>query len=393
MATAMVGRRSMRRDRPSTVRTLVPVAAVVTVGILPVFLVGGLGVQLQREFGFGAAALGLGTAGFFGMAALASRAMGWVVERIGTARAMRSAAAGSSLCLLGLATAENATWLIVVACLAGLPNSLGQPASNLLITQNIPVGIRATAFGIKQASIPAATLLAGLAVPVVALTIGWRWAFALAALVGCCAALLVPSSPAVGRSATKPGSEASRNGGRASLYLLAAAGGLGSAAANALGAFVTTTAVHVGFGPAAAGLVLSLGSVAGLTVRVLAGVATDRRNPDSLRVITVMLFVGSLGYGLMALDVTASFLVGAIIGFGAGWAWPGLLNFAVARLNPDRVAGATSVTQTGVYIGGSCGPLLFGLLAEHAGLGGAWLTAAVVAVLAGMFLLAARRWS
>lgn len=390
MAAATVDH-STRQNHPA--RTLAPVAAVVTVGILPVFLVGGLGVQLQRELGFGAAVLGLGTAGFFGVAALASRVMGWVAERIGATRAMRLAAVGSSLCLLGLAAADDATWLIAFVWLAGLPNSLGQPASNLLITQNVPVGGRGTAFGIKQSSIPAATLLAGLAVPSVALTIGWRWAFVLAALVGLCAGLVVPRSQAARRSRAEAASGNGGSDGRASLLLLAAAGGLGSAAANALGAFVTTTAVHVGFGPAAAGLVLSAGSVAGLTVRLLAGVAADRRNPDPLRVITVMLFVGSLGYGLMALDAPAPFLVGAVVGFGAGWAWPGLLNFAVARLHPHRVASATSITQTGVYIGGSGGPLLFGLLAEHAGLRGAWLAAGVVAILAGTLLLFARRWS
>ncbi|WP_114452951.1 MFS transporter [Halopolyspora algeriensis] len=383
----------MRHARAGTVRTLVPVAAVVTAGILPVFLVGGLGVQLQRELGFGAAVLGLGTAGFFGVAALASRAMGWVVERIGASRAMRLAAVGSSLCLLGLGASDNAAWLIAVVWLAGLPNSLGQPAANLLITQNVPVRVRATAFGVKQASIPAATLLSGLAVPAVALTIGWRWAFVLAAVTGCCAALFVPGSPAADSHGAGSAQESSSGSGRAALLLLAAAAGLGSAAANALGAFVTTTAVQVGFGPAAAGLVLSLGSAAGLAVRLLAGVAADRKNPDTLRVITTMLFVGSLGYGLMALGTTTPFLLGAIVGFGAGWAWPGLLNFAVAHLNPGRVAGATSVTQTGVYIGGSGGPLLFGLLAEHAGLRSAWLAAAAVAILAGSFLLAARRRS
>ena len=82
--------------RPGTVRVLGSVAAVVTVGVFPVFLVGGLGVQLQRELGFGAALLGLATAGFFCVAALASRSMGWVVERIGSRLGMRLGAAWAS---------------------------------------------------------------------------------------------------------------------------------------------------------------------------------------------------------------------------------------------------------------------------------------------------------
>ncbi|MER7076834.1 MFS transporter, partial [Saccharopolyspora kobensis] len=178
---------------------------------------------------------------------------------------------------------------------------------------------------------------------------------------------------------------------RSALLLLAISGGLGSAAANALGAFVTTTAVEVGFSPSAAGLVLSLGSATGLLIRLCAGVIADRRNPDLVRVISGMLLIGSIGFGLMAVHSTVAFLIGVSIGFGAGWAWPGLLNFAVAKIAPDRVASATSFTQTGIYLGGSLGPLLFGLLAEHAGLGGAWLAAGAAAIVAGVLLLFIRR--
>lgn len=305
---------------------------------------------------------------------------------------MRIAALGSSACLVGLATAQNPVWLIGCLWAAGVPNSLGQPAANLLITQRIAEGSRGAAFGVKQAAIPAATLLGGLSVPVVALTIGWRWAFVLAAAAGVCSLVLVPRErePLV---ASGGATEAGQAGSRGVLVLLAVACGLGSAAANCLGAFVTSTAVHVGFSPAVAGLVLSMGSVAGLVVRLAAGVVADRWSPDLLAVIMAMLLIGSAGFGLMAIGMPVAFLVGAVVGFGSGWAWPGLLNFAVAGLYPHRVASATSVTQTGVYIGGSSGPLLFGLLAAHSGLPTAWMTAAVVAVCAGSMLVVVRRWS
>lgn len=223
--------------------------------------------------------------------------------------------------------------------------------------------------------------------PAVALTVGWRWVFVIAGLVGLVAAVAVPRLPDAERSAIKGGDTAGRNDARGALLLLAISGGLGSAAANALGAFVTTTAVEVGFSPAVAGLVLSLGSATGLTIRLCAGVLADRKNPNLLRVITAMLLIGSIGFGLMAVDSTWAFLIGVSIGFGAGWAWPGLLNFAVARIAPDRVASATSFTQTGIYLGGSVGPLLFGIFAEQAGLAGAWLAAGIAAIIAGVLLL------
>ncbi|MBQ0923321.1 MFS transporter [Saccharopolyspora endophytica] len=372
-------------------RVLSSVAAVVTVGVFPVFLVGGLGVQLQQDLRFGAALLGVGAAGFFGVASVSSRGMGWVVERIGARLGMRIGVLGSSLCLFGLSAAPNAVWLMGLLWLAGLPNSLAQPASNLLIAQGVPAHHRGMGFGVKQSSIPAATLLAGVAVPAIALTVGWRWVFLIAGVIGLVAAVAVPKLPQAERSqATRPGS-AGADGKFTALLLIAIAGGLGSAAANALGAFVTTTAVEVGFSPWAAGLVLSLGSAVGLTIRLAAGVTADRKNPNLIRVITVMLLIGSLGFGLMAVDSPMVFLIGVAIGFGAGWAWPGLLNFAVAKIAPDRVASATSFTQTGIYFGGSLGPLLFGLIAEHAGLTGAWIAAGVCAITAAILLMFVRR--
>ena len=58
---------------------------------------------------------------------------------------------------------------------------MGQLASNTSLSRQVPAGRQGLSFGVKQAAIPVSTLLAGAAVPVVALTVGWRWAFVLAA--------------------------------------------------------------------------------------------------------------------------------------------------------------------------------------------------------------------
>jgi MFS family permease len=390
MPVVTVGSRRRPTRHVGPVRVLSSVAGVVTVGVFPVFLVGGLGVQLQHELHFGAASQGIAAAGFFVVAAVFSRAMGSLTERIGARLGMQAAAAGSSVCLFGLAMVGNQAWMMAVLWLSALPSSLGQPASNLLVAQGVPANRRGLGFGVKQSAIPLATLLAGFAVPSVALTIGWRWVFVIAGLIGVVATVTVPWLPQAERSASAL--QAERGGVRwGALVLIAAAGGLGSAAANSLGSFVTTTSVAVGFGPGTAGLVLSLGSFAGLTIRLVVGAAADRWKPNLLRLITGMMLVGSVGFGLMAVPSAAPFMVGVAVAFGAGWAWPGLLNFSVAQLAPDRVASATSFTQTGIYLGGSLGPLLFGVLAEHVGLSGAWLSAGASAVCGGVLMLFVRR--
>ena len=70
---------------------------------------------------------------------------------------------------------------------------LGQLASNLTLARSVPASRLGLSFGIKQAAIPIATLLAGAAVPTVALTIGWRWAYLIGAAVALLAAARDPA--------------------------------------------------------------------------------------------------------------------------------------------------------------------------------------------------------
>lgn len=369
------------------VRVLLAVGSVVTVGVLPVFLVGGLAVQIRADLGLSASSLGLAGSMFFATSALVTRPLAAVTERIGPTGALRLASGSSALCLAGLAAVPSTSWLLAVLCLAGIPAALSQPAANELLMARVPAHRRGLAFAVKQSAIPAATLLAGLTVPTLALTVGWRWVFLVVGLSGLLAALTVPRlrwcHPA------HPG--VSQRGSAGPLLLgLAAVTALGAAGANAMGTFVTVSAVDIGYDEAAAGLVLALGSTVGLAIRLAAGVAADRAQPDLLRMVAGMLGLGTVGYLLLALGHPVTFLLGLVLGFGAGWAWPGVFNYAVAARFPDRVATATSVTQTGVYIGAAGGPLLFGLLAEHCGVAAAWASCAVLTSLATVMLLVVR---
>lgn len=359
---------------------------VVTVGTLPVFLVGGLAVQIRAELGLSVSLLGLAGSLFFASSALVARGLAVVTERIGPTSALRLAATGSAVCLVMLAATPSTAWLLAGLALAGIPTALSQPAANELLMARVAQQRRGFAFAVKQSAIPASTLLAGIAVPAVALTVGWRWAFVLAAVF---ALLTVPTVPRVRwRRATR---SADAGAHRSGLLVLAAVTGLGAAAANALGTFVTISAVSVGYSEAAAGLMLSLGSAAGLAVRLAAGAIADRAKPDLLRMVAAMLGLGGVGYLLLAINQPVTFLIGLLLGFGAGWAWPGVFNYAVAARFPDRVTAVTSVTQTGVYLGAAGGPLLFGLVAEHAGTAAAWLISSVLATFAAMILTVTRR--
>ncbi|HEY0485561.1 MAG TPA: MFS transporter [Mycobacteriales bacterium] len=356
--------------------------------VVPVFLLGGLSVLIARDLHFSATGLGGLVSAYFAVCALCSVPTGRLVERYGPQRTTRAGIvlAAVAMTLVALAARSYATLFAFVA-LAGASNALGQLGSNLSLARSVPAHRQGLSFGVKQAAIPISTLVAGVAVPLVGLTLGWRWAFGLAA-VACLGALAVvpPERGHTGRGRTHERSARTK-----ALIMVGVAGMLASGTANALGAFVVSSAVERGVAEGTAGLVLAAGSVLGIVGRIGAGWLADRREGGHLLVVTGMLGLGAGGLALLAVPGYPALMAGTLAGFGLGWAWPGLLNFAVVRLEPHAPAAATSITQTGVYAGGAAGPLAFGALVHAWSYPAAWLLSAAVMVLAAVLMLAGRK--
>jgi predicted MFS family arabinose efflux permease len=357
--------------------------------VLPVFLVGGLAVQIGTDLRFSPAGLGLAVSVYFGLSALASVPAGRLVARYGPAPTARAGIALAAASLLAVAAvARSFTQLVVILAAGAAANALGQLASNVALARQVPPHRQGLSFGIKQSAIPVSTLLAGAAVPAVALTLGWRWAFAVGAGVALAALPLVPPEERAGRR--RPDR---REGDRdtAALVVVGFAATLAAGSANALGTFLVDSSVARGLPPGLAGLTLTLGGAVCVVGRVAGGWLADRRSGGHVTALAVLLVVGSAGLGLLALPGAVALVTGVLLGFGLGWSWPGLLNYAVVQLNPAAPAAATSITQTGVYAGGCLGPLAFGPVAAHAGYPQAWLSAAAAMLLAAALMLAAAR--
>jgi MFS family permease len=366
-------------------------AAVATAGSLPVFLTGALAVQMRHDIGFDERGLGVTAAAFFGAAALLSTPGGRLAERLGPDHATRAAAcmSGFALLLIGIG-ARSYPLLLGALVVGGAANALAQPATNLLIAQRVPLERLGLAFGIKQSAIPMATLLGGLAVPTVALTVGWRWAFVGAASA---AFVLAWRHPAAGADA------AIRRGARRStvdsrlgtLVLLGLGAALGAAAAGTVGSFLVSASVDAGIGEGSAGALAFVCSGVGITTRVMAGARADRRGSGHLAAVGTMLAIGSLTYLALASSVPGLMVVGGLTAYCFAWGWPGLFNLAVVRSNPGAPGAATGITQTGTYIGAVLGPLLFGFAVDAWGYGWSYLGSAVTSALAGVAVFNARR--
>ncbi|MET8153095.1 MFS transporter [Actinoplanes sp. NPDC049668] len=355
---------------------------------VPVFLVGGLAVQIGDELDFTPAGLGLAVSAYFGASALASVPAGALVERYGSTTIARAGIALASATLLTIAVAATSLWtLIAILALGAGANSMGQLASNTSLSRHVPVRRQGLSFGLKQAAIPVSTLLAGAAVPAVALTVGWRWAFVLAAAGAAGALLLVPSE----RAAAKRPETGNGERATAALVVIGAGATLAAGSANALGTFLVDSAVARGLAPGAAGLALTLGGAVCVLTRLLGGWQADRFPAHQIAVIAGLLVAGAAGLALMAAPSPVTLVLGVVLGFGLGWAWPGLMNFAVVRLHPQAPAAATSITQTGVYAGGCLGPLCLGALAATAGYPAMWTAAALAMLCAAAAMVAGSR--
>ena len=148
--------------------------------MLPGFLVGALALQMRGDLDASVGAVAGGVTVFFLAGAVGAGPGGRFAERLGALAAMRTSVLITAACLFAVA-AVGSTLAIVFALLAvaGLANAVNQPAINLFMADQVPIDRQGLAFGIKQSAIPGAILVSGLALPAIALPLGWRATFAI----------------------------------------------------------------------------------------------------------------------------------------------------------------------------------------------------------------------
>src|SRR5690606_17317933 len=179
----------------------------------------------------------------------------------------------------------------------------------------VPPQHRGILFGLKQASLPGATLLGGLAVPLIAMRGGWQLAFGIAGTIALVSVLLVPRHD--GGSPRGDSRQKRRRNTRELIPLMVMAFGatLGLGAAQGLAVFTVASSVDAGIGEGASGTVLAVGSAAAIGGRLMAGWLVDRFRLDLFTTITPMAGIGALGYGLLATRIPNLILVGTLVAF------------------------------------------------------------------------------
>jgi MFS family permease len=370
-------------------RSVLTGTALIVAGVLPGFLTASLAPRIRLDFSFGASALGLAIATFYLACALCSTPAGRLVERIGPRRGMYLAALTTAVSCVGIAAfAESSVALTAILLVAGLGNAIGGPAVSSLLRRTVASSRHGLAFGAQQSGASIGALLAGLALPAVAIPFGWRWAFLSAAALSIAAACAAPDP---GEPPPAPERTAAVNHGSRSLPALTAAAAMASAAGVGMISFLVLYSIDHGIGEGAAGLLLGCMSLTATISRVGLGMIADRSGRDPLLLTAAILASSALGYLLLIAGEPALIVLAALLVGGVGWSWPGTLTLAVVFRQPDAPAWAVGVMMSGLFAGAAAGPLLVGALAQHGAFAAAWGLCAGLALASAATIALTRR--
>ena len=362
-----------------------------TATVVPAFLTGALSGRIGDDLGFGAGAAGAAVAAFFVGAGLLAVPAGRITERIGATWALRTGAAVSGACAVGIAAAVHSWWqLTAVLVVSGSAVGLVDTGAARAFGDAVPAARHGIAFGTKEASVPAASLVAGLSIPVLVDHLGWRAAFVAGAVLTPLVWALVPRLHAM------PGPTDDvdiARGGRGPLVLFASGIALGCGAATAASTLLVPAIEDRGWAERDAGVLLAVASVGSISVRLAAGSRGDRHPRRTWTMVAGLLVVGAGGAALLAATGGAvTGVIGALAVIGCGWGWTGLAFQTAVRVSNDRPAAAASIVLVGLSIGGAVGPAAFGAIAGSRSYGAAWAVAAVALVAGAAAIMASRRW-
>lgn len=137
--------------------------SVLSVGYLPVLLLGVFAVELEADLGLTPVEVGWAIAVFWIANAVVVPLGGHRADREGWVRFSAAVVTVSGAVLVLLGSAVGSLPPLVVAMELGVAGmALCSQSSNLTVSREVPWGLQGRAFGIKQASPPAMALVAGL---------------------------------------------------------------------------------------------------------------------------------------------------------------------------------------------------------------------------------------
>lgn len=352
------------------------------VATLPLLLVGPLALQLERELGLGAAAIGSAVGIATVVRALTTAVAGSIVDRQGATRSLRVALSASAVACLGLAlTARTWSALVIWLSIAGVSHAIALPSVNRLVVGGVVPSRLGVAFGLKMIGPPIASLMAGLSVPLLVVHVGWRPTYVIAggiAIVTTVAVRIVGSERPTTTGVRGLRGDRFPGGGARALV------GMGVVAefvvSGSVLTFFVSSAYRVGVPEGTAATALAAASLLALLARIAGGHLCDITRIHPLRLAAGMMVLSAGGLGMLATGTAWLMMVGMFIGLIAVWGFTNMTWIALMRSFPKQPGRATGSMAWAILVGGGIGPIAFGSLVEAAGFSWAWIMAAAVAL-------------
>lgn len=358
-------------------------AVTTTVTVMPGFTVGAFAPAIEQDLHVSGTSVGLAVSAFYAATALGSPLTKRIAAHLPTPTVLAVASVVACSVMLTLALAHGPATLTAVLLAGGLANGLVQPAAGRLIATRVPAHRRSLAAGAIGAALGAGPLVPGLLVASVLPGSGWRTAMTIAGVIALVPVVLTPLTRGPHRPSPAPSTPAmSVRGTSPVLVAWALAAALSATGNNAVATYFVQLGARSGLPDTVTGNLLSLSALLAIAVRLAAGALTDRaprRNPAT---ITVMMLTGGVRLALVAMATPATFVLGAVLAFSAGWGWTGLLLATTLRLVGPNAENAGHTVQTGIFTGAAVAPYSFAALSASFGPTSATLVAAMGAIAA-----------
>ena len=359
--------------------------------------------KLAEALALDAALIGYQVSILFGGAVAGTLFGGSFTRRYGACRTMQASLALSALGVLVMIL-PSVIAIIAGSLVAGFGQGiLNSATAHLLVKYTVP-GRRNLLFSIKQSGVPFGGMLVALSAPAIALAFGWQWA--LVAIAGIVAVLLVLLQRVRevwddDRDAHADLSQQKFGGvplvlRSPAIRWVSFAGLLFAAMQRCL---ITFTVVYLvaerGYSLIEAGVMLSMLHVGGIVGRLVWGWIADRTSSTAVLLavaaISILATVAlvALDAGWPRIAVSALFFV-----FGsAALGWNGVLHAETARLSPPGMAsvvagGSTFFVFGGVLLGPSLYAAVYGTIGSYSA---SFSLVAIAAAAGAVLLVLARR--
>lgn len=360
--------------------------AAMALPMLIFYAVGTLGPLMVADLGVPSHWLGWLITSAFGFAAVLSLWAGPLVNRLGTRRAL-ALLFWSTLVAYGLlASLPGFGGVILALAACGIAQALANPATNLLIAERVEPRQKAAVVGLKQSGVQVSALFAGLLLPSLALSLGWRGALATLLLPALLLALWGPRVAAREHSAKPQGLALTRPNARLALLM-----SVQLCVGIVLSSFVTFLGIFAaqqGMTAHWIGALIAGFGVMGIAARVGLTPLGARMADESWLLLLLLLLSGvALWLTSLALPVRHWPLWAGALGMGLTAVATNAIAMSMVLRDPGfgSPAAAAGLLSVGFFGGFAVGPPLFGLLQRGPwGFADAWLLLIGVLVVGGL---------